>query len=127
MQAMIDMGYVPNSKRTIQRLVKLAEDEGKPVPDTPWASSNGGAPAILGNSDIDAIVARVIEKNARISGKDDIVEMLVHAAKAKMKQRGEDPGAAKTQFSNGVIHNYWVIFKSKLPQRYFAPTIKTHR
>ncbi|KAL3775302.1 hypothetical protein ACHAWO_001296 [Cyclotella atomus] len=120
MQAMIDKGYVPSSKRTIQRLIKLTEDEGKPVPDTPWGSSNGGAPPILGNSDIDAIVARIIHKNARIHGKSDIVEMLVHAARAKMKQRGEDPEGAKTRFSSGVIHNYWVIFKSKLPERYWA-------
>lgn len=119
MQAMINMGYVPSSKRTIQRLVKLAE-EGKPVPNTPWGGSNGGAPPILGNEDIDAIVKRVKEKDARIHGKSDVVEMLVHAARAKALQRGEDPETAKTEFSGGVVHNYMTIFKSKLPARYWA-------
>ena len=119
LKAMIEKGYVPASKRTVQRLIKLAE-EGKPVPNTQWISSNGGAPPILNNDDIDAIVKRIIEKNARVYGKEDIVEMLVHASKAKMKQKGEDPNLAKAAFSTGVVHNYMTIFKSKLPSSYWA-------
>ena len=119
LKVMIEKGYVPASKRTIQRLIKLAE-EGKPVPNTAWISSNGGAPPILNNDDIDAIVKRIIEKNARVHGKEDIVEMLVHASKAKMKQKGEDPDLAKATFSTGVVHNYMTIFKSKLPAAYWA-------
>lgn len=118
-QTMIDKGYVPASKRTIQRLLKLA-DEGNQVPHTPWSSSNGGSPPILNNEDIDAICARVIEKNARIHGKEDIMEMLVHSAKNKMKQKGLDPSLAKTEFSAAVVHNYMTMFKSKLPAYYWA-------
>jgi hypothetical protein len=86
-QTMIDKGYVPTSKRTIQRLLKLA-GEGNQVPHTPWSSSNGGSPPILNNEDIDAICARVIEKNARIHGKEDIMEMLVHSAKKQDETEG---------------------------------------
>jgi hypothetical protein len=117
--AMIHRGYVPGCKRTLQRLVKLAED-GLPVPDTRWTSSNGGQPPILDNEDIDAIVARIMEKNIKVNGKADVVEMLVHAAKAKMIQKGEDPSTSKAGFSNGAVQNYMTIFKSKLPAEYWA-------
>ena len=115
LKAMLYRGYVPNSMKTLYRLIER-DEKGLEIVDNPWGRP--GCPALLTNDDVDAIVDRIRAGNVRLSGNEDVERAIVEFVREKRTRQGQDPHEPVV-FTVSTLRNYATLFRSKLPSVYW--------
>ncbi|KAL9180601.1 hypothetical protein ACHAXT_011054 [Thalassiosira profunda] len=115
LKAMLFRGYVPNSMKTLYRLIER-DEKGLEIVDNPWGRP--GCPALLTNDDVDAIVDRIRAGNVKLSGIEDVERAIVEFVREKRTRQGQDPHEPVV-FTVSTLRNYATLFRSKLPSVYW--------
>jgi len=116
-EAMLHRGYVPNSLKSVYRLLQRYE-KGLPIIDNAWGRT--GCPPLLSDDEVDAIIERLKQGVGRIYCQADVEQILVNAVREKMAKQGRDPEGVTIRFSRTSVRNYCTMFKSKLSSVYWA-------
>mmetsp|Transcript_8857 Transcript_8857/g.19161 ORF Transcript_8857/g.19161 Transcript_8857/m.19161 type:complete len:291 (+) Transcript_8857:516-1388(+) len=118
-EAMLYCGYVPNSVKSVYRLLQR-EEKGLPIIDNEWGVP--GCPPLLSNGEVDAIIERLKQGVGRIYCRADVEQILVNAVREKIARQGRDPDEVAIRFSKTSVRNYCTMFKSKLSSMYWTGT-----
>jgi hypothetical protein len=117
-KAVVELGYVPQSKTALYTLMKRAEEGRHPIAnDLEW--NEVGRPKQLDDSEVDAIVSR-IENEGHVYGTQDVRNVLVEAARRKAILRGGDPDAAAGKVTKTTVSNYATLIASRVYERSLA-------
>ena len=108
---MVSMGYVPNSIKSVYRLLQKQKN-GIPIVDTEWVSS--GSPPLLSNGEVDSIIERMKQEKDRLFDKVDLEQVLTSAIREKVVRAGGDPDSKLSRISKTTLRNYEILFRSKL-------------
>ncbi|KAL3764901.1 hypothetical protein ACHAW5_003550 [Stephanodiscus triporus] len=104
--SMLRMGYVPNSVKSVYRLLQKQE-KGIPIIDTEWGS--GGSPALLSNDEVNSIIEKMKQEEVSFDRVD-----LEQVIREKVVRTGGDPDSKLSRISKTSLKNYETLFRSKL-------------
>lgn len=120
-EAMLWRGYVPNSVKSVYRLLQR-DEKGLPVVDSDWAVP--GCPPLLTDGEVEAVIERLKRGIGRVYCRADVERILADAVREKMARQGRDPDEVAIQFSKTSVRNYCTMFKSKLSSVYWRDTLQ---